>query len=177
VVVDRRAPWARRVADLLTPWVSNRLLSRLERNRVDLYLHVLRLQDAAAAVARARQREWSRLDDERSRLAAVELEQLQRIAELEEALAKLRRSEAERSRTAGQDRGSAADEPKLVQVARLAGSALRSRLGPTGQDRLTRVQTRIAGGASGGAGRVAVPALRRRPAAPPAHGREASEQW
>ncbi|MCK9893823.1 class I SAM-dependent methyltransferase [Frankia sp. AgB32] len=159
VLVDRRAPWARQVADLLTPWVSNRLLSRLERNRVDLYLHVLRLQDTAAAVARARQREWSRLDDERSRLAATELAHLQRVAELEEELARLRRTEAERA-AAGPSTG---DERTLVQVARLAGAALRSKLGPGGQEKLSRVQTRLTD--SNGA----LPALRRR-SGPPAAG-------
>ncbi len=164
VVVDRRAPWARQIADLLTPWVSNRLLSRLERNRVDLYLHVLRLQDAAAAVARARQREWSRLDDERSRLAALELEHLHRIGQLEHELAELRRREAEDAERAVHGHRAAADlhEPRLVQVARIAGLALRSRLSPTGQERLARVQTRIA---DTGTGRTALPALRRRPSA------------
>ncbi|WP_462186843.1 class I SAM-dependent methyltransferase [Frankia sp. CcWB2] len=166
VVIDRRAPWARRVADLLTPWVSNRLLSRLERNRIDLYLHVLRLQDTAAAVARARQREWARLDDERSRLAAIELEHLHRIAQLEQEVAELRRHEQEREERWAQSHWAAADvdEPKLMQVARIANSVLRSRLSTTGQDRLARVQTRIA--ESGVAGRGALPALRRRSAAP-----------
>ncbi|WP_251748860.1 class I SAM-dependent methyltransferase [Frankia sp. AiPs1] len=165
VVVDRRAPWARRIADLLTPWVSNRLLSRMERNRVDLYLHVLRLQDAAAAIARARQREWSRLDDERSRLAAVELEHLHRIGQLEHELADLRRREAEDAERAvhGHRAAADADAPRLRQVARIAGSALRSRLSPTGQERLARVQTRIT---DTGTGRTALPALRRRPSAP-----------
>ncbi|WP_261562980.1 class I SAM-dependent methyltransferase [Frankia tisae] len=164
VIVDRRAPWARRIADLLAPWVSNRLLSRLERNRVDLYLHVLRLQDAAAAVARARQREWSRLDDERSRLAALELEHLHRIGQLEHELAELRRREAEDAERAVHGHRTAADvdEPRLMQVARIAGLALRSRLSPTGQERLARVQTRIA---DTGTGRTALPALRRRPSA------------
>ncbi|KQC38934.1 class I SAM-dependent methyltransferase [Frankia sp. ACN1ag] len=169
VIVDRRAPWARQIADLLTPWVSNRLLSRMERNRVDLYLHVLRLQDAAAAVARARQREWARLDDERSRLAAVELEHLHRIGQLEHELAELRRREAEDAERAvhGHRAAADADEPKLMQVARIAGSALRSRLSPTGQERLARVQTRIA---DTGTGRTALPALRRRPSASPRGG-------
>ncbi|EIV93984.1 class I SAM-dependent methyltransferase [Frankia sp. QA3] len=163
VIVDRRAPGARRIADLLTPWVSNRLLSRMERNRVDLYLHVLRLQDAAATVARARQREWSRLDDERSRLAAAELEHLHRIGQLEQELAELHRRETVDAERAVHGHPAAADEPKLVQVARIAGSALRSRLSPTGQERLARVQTRIA---DTGAGRTALPVLRRRPGAP-----------
>ncbi len=161
VMVDRRAPWARRVADLLTPWVSNRLLSRLERNRVDLYLHVLRLQDTAAAAARSRQREWSRLDDERSRMAATELAHLQRLAELEEELASLRRAEAERTEAArARPTG---DERTLVHVARLAGSALRSKLGPGGQEKLSRAQTRLADSGA------ALPVLRRR-SSPPAAG-------
>jgi hypothetical protein len=161
VIVDRRAPWAWRVADLLTPWVSNPLLSRLERNRLDLYLHVLRLQDSAAAVARARQREWARLDEDRSRLAAVELEQLARIGELEQQLAEARQREAERDRQATSRGRPTADAPRLTQVARLAGSALRARLGPTGQDRLARVQTHISDNGKN------LPALRRRSAPSP----------
>ncbi|WP_455424439.1 class I SAM-dependent methyltransferase [Candidatus Frankia nodulisporulans] len=173
VVVDRRAPWARRVADLLTPWVSNPLLSRLERNRIDLYLHVLRLQDAAAAAARVRQREWSRLDEERSRLAATDLDQLARIAELERELGELRRRAAESGLldvdgtdgSAGSPGGGpAGDESRLAQVARVAGTALRARLGPAGQDRLARVQARVVDVA--GPTRTTLPALRRRPSPP-----------
>jgi Methyltransferase domain len=124
VVIDRRAPWAARAAELLAPWVSNVLLARLERNRVDLYLRVLQMQDDAGAVARDRQRDWARLDAERSHLAAVELEWLGRIAELE------RRAEAERLRAEEAVRAAAA-EPRLVAAARAADAAVKARLAGT----------------------------------------------
>ncbi|CAO5147961.1 O-methyltransferase [Frankia sp. AiPs1] len=167
VVVDRRAPWARRVADLLTPWVSNPLLSRLERNRIDLYLQVLRLQDTAATVARARQREWSRLDEERSRLAAAELDHLARIAELEHELAESRRQATAPGAEGGpgpSGAGPLADGSRLAQVARIAGTALRSRLSPAGQDRLDRVQARVADVTV--PARTNLPVLRGRPGSP-----------
>jgi hypothetical protein len=39
------APWAARLRELLDPWHGNRLVERLERNRVRLYARVLELQD------------------------------------------------------------------------------------------------------------------------------------
>ncbi|WP_018635393.1 class I SAM-dependent methyltransferase [Parafrankia elaeagni] len=123
VLLDRRAPWARRVADLLAPWVSNTLLSRMERNRIDLYLRVLALQDDAVAAARGRQREWARLDAERSELAARDLQRLNRISELEQELAAARRQPRPPWAPA------TPDERKIVTAARIARAALRSRLG------------------------------------------------
>jgi hypothetical protein len=92
VIVDRRAPWASRVRGLLGPWEDNGVLARLERNRLDLYLHVLDLQDEVAAVTRRRQRDWSSVDAERSALAERELSMLDRIGELERVLGEERRT-------------------------------------------------------------------------------------
>jgi hypothetical protein len=47
-VYSRSAPHAGAVAALLDPLDGNPLLERLERNRVDLYLKVIELQDAAS---------------------------------------------------------------------------------------------------------------------------------
>lgn len=142
VIVDTRAPWARRVTELIEPWASNTLLARMERNRIDLYLRVLQLQDDLVAAARARQREWARLDGEHSRIAELELQRLSRIADLEQALAAQQR-EAEQARAA------LADEPKLVHAARVANAALKERLERTA------------------AGKTALPALRRLPLGAP----------
>ncbi|WP_241840085.1 class I SAM-dependent methyltransferase [Frankia sp. CcI49] len=124
VLLDRRAPWARHIADLLAPWVANSLLARMERNRIDLYLRVLAMQDDAAAAARARQREWSRIDAERSELAARDLQRLSRISELEQELAVARREQQRPPWGPGTP-----DEPRLLTAARIAGAALRARLG------------------------------------------------
>nr|MDT0665748.1 hypothetical protein [Micromonospora sp. DSM 115978] len=103
------------------PWVANSLLARMERNRVDLYLKVLAMQDEMVVAARQRQREWSRLDEERSRVADLELQRLSRIADLERARA-TEHHDAERARAA------LADEPKQVHAARVANTALKQRL-------------------------------------------------
>ncbi len=47
-VYSRSAPYAEALAALLDPLDANPLLERLERNRIDLYLKVLELQDAAS---------------------------------------------------------------------------------------------------------------------------------
>ena len=57
VLLDARAPFAGRVAELLAPFDRDPLLERLERNRLDLYLAVLRLEaerERAEAAARRR---------------------------------------------------------------------------------------------------------------------------
>ncbi len=48
VVYRESAPYAEALAALLAPLDGNPLLERLERNRIDLYLNVLELQDAAS---------------------------------------------------------------------------------------------------------------------------------
>jgi hypothetical protein len=156
VVTDRRAPWASRVVELLAPWVHNALLTRMERNRLDLYLHVIRLQDEMTEAARRRQREWARLDTTLAEQAARELELLDLLARTEHALEAERDTsrqaraalEAKRPRpwswargsgalrewrrTVFGDAGSPADESTVAhvaQVARAAGGALRARGG------------------------------------------------
>jgi Methyltransferase domain len=94
VMVDQRAPWAARVGSLLEPWVGNELLARLEANRLDLYLRVLRLQEENAKLSRARQRDLARLDVERAALDERELGTLDRVGELERALTEERRTSA-----------------------------------------------------------------------------------
>lgn len=92
LIVDERAPWAPAVDALLAPWSDNPLLARLERNRLDLYLRVLELQGEIAELSRARQRDWARVDAERSALAERELVTLERVGELERALHDERRT-------------------------------------------------------------------------------------
>jgi len=120
VVVDRRAPYAPRIAELLAPWVSNSLLARLERNRLDLYLRVVAQRDDAMAAAQSHHHELARLDAERLRLVAIDIEKSDRIAELERALA------AERAATAAALH-TRLEEPRLVAAARSADSRLRAR--------------------------------------------------
>jgi len=120
VVVDRRAPYATRIAELLAPWVSNPLLARLERNRLDLYLRVVAQRDDAMAAAQSHHHELARLDAERLRLVAIDIEKSDRIAELERALA------AERAATAAALH-TRLEEPRLVAAARSADSRLRAR--------------------------------------------------
>lgn len=90
VVVDRHAPWAAEVGRLLAPYAGNGLLARLERNRLELYLRVLQMQDDTLLLHRRRQREWARLDAERSRWAERELHLLAQVADLEHRLAEAR---------------------------------------------------------------------------------------
>ncbi len=142
VVVDRRAPWAATVGALLTPWVGNGLLTRMERNRLDLYLYVIRLQDEMTEAARRRQREWARIDATVADHAAHELRLLDAVAAGERAL------EAERDTSrqlradlgsmssrswpvarASRPQGAPAHESALVHAARAAGTALRTRIG------------------------------------------------
>lgn len=51
VLFDEDAPWAEAVAGLLLPYHENRLLERLEENRLANYLTVLDWQDQSAAAA------------------------------------------------------------------------------------------------------------------------------
>ncbi|ADP84072.1 class I SAM-dependent methyltransferase [Pseudofrankia inefficax] len=160
IIVDRRAPYAARIAELLAPWVSNPLLARLERNRLDLYLRVVAQRDEALASAQSHHRDVSRLDAERLRLIAIDIEKSDRIAELERALAE------ERALTADA-LNARLEEPRLVAAARSADSRLRARFG-RGPSKLEQTRARLAEeerrrregepGASDGAGRLALPA-------------------
>lgn len=51
IAYPRDAEWAPAVAELLRPWDRSELLALLERNRIDLYLRVLALQDELARAA------------------------------------------------------------------------------------------------------------------------------
>ena len=51
VLYPREASWAPAVRALLEPWDRNELLAALERNRIELYLRVLELQDELARSA------------------------------------------------------------------------------------------------------------------------------
>ena len=85
VVYPREAAAAPGLADLLDAYVGNPLLERLERNRVALYLHVLKLQGAVDGLEREAER-W-RL---RTRDAEVENRALwARVQELEDRVAGL----------------------------------------------------------------------------------------
>ncbi|MDT3445671.1 MULTISPECIES: hypothetical protein [unclassified Pseudofrankia] len=136
VVVDRRAPFATRVAELLSPWVANPLLARLERNRLELYLRVVATRDEGMAAARLHQQEWAKLDAERMRLVALDIEKSDRIAQLERELA------AERA-MAAEALGARLEEPRLVAAARSADSRLRARL-RRGPSRYEQARARLA---------------------------------
>jgi hypothetical protein len=160
IIVDRRAPYAARIAELLAPWVSNPLLARLERNRLDLYLRVVAQRDEALASAQSHHRDVSRLDAERLRLIAIDIERSDRIAELERALAEERATTADAL-------NARLEEPRLVAAARSADSRLRARFG-RGPSKLEQARARLAEeerrrrdgepGASDGADRLALPA-------------------
>jgi hypothetical protein len=102
VLFDSRVPWAGAAEDHVAPYAESAFLERMERNRVELYLRVLELQDLHVADSRGRQREWARLDEERSALAVRELEMMERVAEAERAAqqAEARASRAEASAAA-----------------------------------------------------------------------------
>ncbi len=107
VLLDRRAPQLEDARRLLAPYAGSPFIARLERNRLELYLRVLDLQDAPALDLKARQREWARLDEERSRLATRELEMMEQLAAAERRVA-----EAEaRARAAEEGLAAAGAEP------------------------------------------------------------------
>jgi hypothetical protein len=84
-VYSRSASYAGALAALLDPLDGNPLLERLERNRVDLYMKVIELQDAASDAGLRQGRLIAEYD--RS-LTAAEIE----AAQLRIELAKLRES-------------------------------------------------------------------------------------
>lgn len=117
VILDRRAPQLEEARRLLAPYAGSPFLARLERNRIELYLRVLELQDLPVTDRKARQREWARLDEERSALAARELELMERVAAAERAV---ERAEA-RAREAEQRAAAAATAPSARRPAWLPG--------------------------------------------------------
>jgi hypothetical protein len=70
-VYPAAAAYAERLGELLAPWHENPLLERLERNRIELYVRVLELQDQAARADRGVNRV---LLGYAERLAALEAE-------------------------------------------------------------------------------------------------------
>jgi hypothetical protein len=102
VILDRRSPHLDEARRRLAPYAGSPFLARLERNRIELYLRVLDLQDAPVTDLQARQREWARLDAERSRLAIRELELMEQVAAAERKVA-----EAEARARAAEERAAA----------------------------------------------------------------------
>jgi hypothetical protein len=113
VILDRRSPKVDEARRMLAPYAGSPFLARLERNRIELYLRVLELQDGSATEKRSRQREWARLDEERAELAVRELEMMGQLASVEQALAaaeqrvreaEMRAAEAAQTGTSGRQR-------------------------------------------------------------------------
>jgi hypothetical protein len=71
VVYARDAPYSQALAELLAPFDRNPLLDKLERNRVELYLKVLELQDSVSALGLRQNRLLAEYD---RALAAAEAE-------------------------------------------------------------------------------------------------------
>jgi hypothetical protein len=87
VLFDRESPYAGELRRLLGPHEGSRLLERLERNRLDLFLRVLEMQDGTAELERAVE-DWSL----RTRDVEVENRALWgRVRELEKHVAEVAR--------------------------------------------------------------------------------------
>jgi hypothetical protein len=71
VIFAREAPYAHDLEQVLAPYDGNPLLAKLERNRVDLYLKVLELQDAVSSLGLRQNRLLAEYD---TALAAAEAE-------------------------------------------------------------------------------------------------------
>ena len=94
VILDRGAPWADRLRELLAPYAGSPFLARLERNRTELYVRLIEQQDAfgvaVRAGARSRREELMRCDVALSEASARDLELRDQLGELERALASTR---------------------------------------------------------------------------------------
>ena len=89
VIYSREAPYAERLAGLLAPFGDNPLLARLERNRVDLYLRVVELQDSVSDLGLRQNRVIAEYD---ARVSAAETEAARlrlEVAQLQQRLAEL----------------------------------------------------------------------------------------
>jgi hypothetical protein len=64
------APWAGRVKELLDPWHESRMAQRIERNRVQLYVRVLELQEEMRRVGMRASRASLDLEDRLEELEA-----------------------------------------------------------------------------------------------------------
>jgi hypothetical protein len=80
VVYPRTAPWAERLTALLGPWDRNAHLTRLEQNRIALYLRVLTLQDESRVKSRLVVAYADRLAAAEAENADLRLERLRRRA-------------------------------------------------------------------------------------------------
>jgi Methyltransferase domain len=88
VIYARSAPYAEGLSGLLGPYADNPLLAKLERNRVDLYLRVIELQDAISDLGLRQNRVLAEYDASAS-AAEVEVARLRlEVAELREQLAR-----------------------------------------------------------------------------------------
>ncbi len=91
VILDRVAPWADRIRELLAPYAGSPFLARLERNRTELYVRLIERQDAFGAAvragARARREELMRCDVALSEASAHDLKLRNELGESERALA------------------------------------------------------------------------------------------
>jgi hypothetical protein len=88
VIYAHEAAYAERLADMLRPFDDNPLLARLERNRVELYLRVLELQDSVSELGLRQNRV---LVEYGAGVAEAELEAARlrlELAELRQQLAK-----------------------------------------------------------------------------------------
>ena len=94
VVLDKGAPWAERIRQLLAPYAESPFLARLERNRTELYVRLIEQQDAfglaVKAGARSRREELVRCDVALSDASTRELELRDQLSGLERSLASAR---------------------------------------------------------------------------------------
>ncbi len=93
VILDRRAPWAAAARELLRPFAGSPFLARLERNRTELYVRVIELQDQFAQLAtvhrqaaRARRTDQVRWDAAIGEATTRELQLREQLGELEREL-------------------------------------------------------------------------------------------
>jgi Methyltransferase domain len=87
VIFDRSARYAEQLEELLAPYADNPLLAKLERNRLDLYLRVVELQDSLSELGLRQNRVLAEYD---ASLSAAETE----AARLRLELAELREQRA-----------------------------------------------------------------------------------
>jgi hypothetical protein len=88
VIYQRSAPYAERVRELLAPYADNPLLAKLERNRIDLYMRVIELQDSVSELGLRQNRVIAEYDASVSE-AELEAARLRlELAELRQQLAR-----------------------------------------------------------------------------------------
>ena len=88
MIFQSSAPYAERIRELLAPYADNPLLAKLERNRIDLYMRVIELQDSVSDLGLRQNRVIAEYD---ASISEAELEAARlrlELAELREQLAK-----------------------------------------------------------------------------------------